>query len=239
MYAFLTLICISLSFSATASQAVGFYSKGSIKDSISILDRNINVMKLFESRDKLYSTNEMLELIEGLSKFSSEQFPTAEVIQIGDLSAKKGGNAVRHASHQNGLDADIVYYRVNEEAQDISNPEWAENFIVGAQVSKNFHSQRNYASLKYLVENYDVRRIFVDTAVKKEFCKMAKESGEINDKETIEFLRRLRPAKLHQTHFHVRLGCPEGSVKCKAQAEPPKGTGCDGISLDSVEVISC
>lgn len=239
MYAFITLICLSMTFSTNAAEAVGFYSKGSLKDSASIIDRNINVVKLFKSREKLYSTNEMLDLIEGLARFSKEKFPTAEAIQVGDLSAARGGKATRHASHQNGLDADIVYFRVNEKQQDVNNPEWGEYFIAGQEVTKNFHMQRNYEALKYLVENFDVRRIFVDAAIKKEFCKVASDSGKMEETETIEFLRRLRPAKLHQTHFHVRLGCPKGSTRCKAQAEPPKGSGCHGLSMDVAESISC
>ncbi|EQC47993.1 penicillin-insensitive murein endopeptidase [Bacteriovorax sp. Seq25_V] len=239
MYAFITLICLSMAFSSNAAEAVGFYSKGSLKDSLSIIDRNINVVKLYKSRGKQYATEEMLNLIEGLANFSRENFPSAESIQVGDLAAVNGGRATRHTSHQNGLDADIVYYRVNEKAQDVNNPEWAEYFVSGSKVTKNFHVQRNYTALKYLVENYDVRRIFVDTAIKREFCKLASNSGQLKDPGTVEFLRRLRPAKLHQTHFHVRLGCPEGSKKCESQAEPPKGAGCDSISMEWEEVSSC
>lgn len=227
----ISLIAILFSTQVSATQSIGFYSKGSIENSENILDKNYNLIKLYIERKKLFTSNDMLALLNEIVSFRETKFPSSELIQVGDLSGQNGGEAKRHTSHQNGLDADIVYFRVNEKAQDQSNPEWAENFIVGKSVSKNFHAQRNYDLLKFIAGHGNVERIFVDPLIKKELCKISKTNGDISSSTGISFLRKIRPASLHQTHFHVRLSCPKGNLKCLKQDPPPAGHGCSESDL--------
>lgn len=222
----IVLLLSFITFKNYASEAVGFYSDGQLRNANSILDENIDIIKLFSKREKLYTTDEMLELIGESAKFVRDNFPTAEKVQIGDLSGVKGGKATRHVSHQNGLDADVVYLRVNENAQDESNSEWSENFVSGSKASKNYHPKRNYDLLKFIHSNFAVGRIFVDAAIKKSLCNVARERGEDRTREGIEFLRTIRPAKHHHTHFHVRLECAAKDTNCRAQAPAPAGSGC-------------
>jgi penicillin-insensitive murein DD-endopeptidase len=70
-----------------------------------------------------------------------------------------------------------------------------------------------------------VDRIFVAAAVKIEMCKTATRAD-------TRWLQKIRPVAGHDTHFHVRLKCPDGARLCETQtptvAELSKGgNGCD------------
>lgn len=234
----LVLLGLVFNINTFATEAVGFYSNGSLKDGVSIIDRNIDVQKLFISRKKLFATEELLELIDEASLFLKTNFKSAEPLALGDLAAVNGGKAARHASHQNGLDADIVYLKVNEKPQDSNNPEWAENFVTKNGVSKNFHTARNFELLKYLASKDNVERIFVDTLIKKELCMFVNITENAKTLSNLEFLRKLRPANLHQTHFHVRIACPKTDLNCISQAAPPAGSGCSAVDLQIMDELS-
>lgn len=209
-----------------ASEAIGFYSNGSIKNSVSIDDYiGSHWRKLYRKRGQQFGTHETMRAISGLADYMKSMFPTVEVTQIGDISAKNGKRIRRHKSHQNGLDSDMVYYRVNEKPQDAEYPEWAEDFVINGKLTDNFHVHRNWVAMKYLVNNHDVGRIFVDGAIKRALCNHAKKLGEFEQEK--ETLRRLRiENRVHMHHFHLRLKCPPGNSRCTPQAEPPAGSGC-------------
>ncbi len=209
-----------------ASESIGYYSKGSLKEGYSIDDfAQDHLLKLFRPRGQLYLHKDLGLAIEGLADYMREDNANTERLQIGDLSAKNGGKISRHESHQNGLDADLVYYRVNSIEQEVTKPEWDEYFVVNGKLSSNFSLKRNWQAFKYLIKNHPVQRIFVDQAVKKEMCKLAKSLGEQSSER--EVLRALREENtVHKTHFHIRLRCPADSPKCVDQADPPTGDGC-------------
>lgn len=219
-------LVLVLSFSLSASEAIGYYSNGKIANSISVDDySDSHIRKLYRNRGQLYGTTETMLALSSLADHMKKLYPTVEVTQIGDISAKNGRRIRRHKSHQNGLDSDVVFYRVNEKAQPESQTEWGEDFVKNGKLTKNFHIERNWEAMKFLVNNHDVGRIFVDGQIKKALCKYAKDNGEYNSEK--ETLRRLRiENSVHMHHFHLRLKCPSGNSRCKAQSEPPAGSGC-------------
>lgn len=216
-----------------ASEAIGFYSDGKLKNSENIYN-NSNFIKLFKKRGQSFTTTEMLAELNKLSDVIRRMYPKAERLQIGDLSAQSGGKIHRHVSHQNGLDADIVYLRHNGYEQPSSAPEWEEYFVRSGKPTSNFHKVRNWFMFDYLVHNTKVNRIFVDKAIKSYFC-----STKLNKKKytpeqikrNINTLKHLRPAKYHITHLHLRLKCPKGDNRCKNQAKVPSGSGCNNLNV--------
>ncbi len=221
----LALLIFSFS-SVEASEAIGYYSSGSLKEAESIKDRGTNIRKLFLQRQRFYGTTQVQDIISDAADFLRQEFPDAEVLQVGDIANKNGGVLAEHGSHQNGLDVDIVYLTKNGRLQSQSAPYWEEEFVKGGVMSANLHVERNLALFKYLIVNKSVERIFVDQAIKAGFCAYAKKNNLLSDPEIKETLRRLRVEKLHSTHFHMRIKCPTTDLKCKAQAEVPQGTGC-------------
>ena len=65
----------------------------------------------------------------------------------------------------------------------------------------------------------NVERILVHPGIKKKLCDTV--AGDCSR------LRKVRPFWGHDSHFHVRIGCPAGSPGCKGQEPAPKGEGCD------------
>ena len=228
MKKYIMVFAISLlSFSELeASEAVGYYSAGSLLSAESIKDRGTNIRKLFLQRQRFYGTTEIQDIISDAADFVRQEFPKAGVLQVGDIANKNGGALLEHGSHQNGLDVDIVYLTKNGKLQSQSAAYWEEEFVKNGLTSSNFHTKRNLSLFKYLIVNKQVERIFVDQAIKLELCTYALENNLLNDPDINETLRRLRVEKLHTTHFHMRIKCPSSDLSCKGQVEVPKGTGC-------------
>lgn len=226
-----SLILVLYGLSSFSSESIGFYSNGSLNNSASIDQYSGHFEKLFRSRKRLYATDYLLDFISEFTESFYIKNPKIEKFQIGDISAIYGGKVSRHSSHQNGLDVDIVYLRVNRKGQRLDNPEWGEYFVRGSTVSKNFDTEKNWELFKSIVERGDVGRIFVDKAIKTRFCNLYGSSPSRIEKET---LRRLRPAKYHLTHFHLRLKCHPSHTKCKPQADPANNTGCHNKTLESL-----
>lgn len=225
------LISFFLIFSSVASEPIGFYSKGNIKDSASVDNYNGHFEKLFRSRNQLHSTETLLTFVRDISNEIKTKYQDVEKLQIGDISSVNGGKINRHQSHQNGLDIDVVYLRVNRRGQSLSNPEWAEDFSKGKIVSSNFDVKRNWELFKIMVSKGSVGRIFVDWSVKNKYCSLFSDSIEPSDKEV---LRRLRPAKYHKTHFHLRLECPKNASRCRKQSPPTNNSGCSNLTNESL-----
>lgn len=221
----LVLMILSCS-TLSASEAIGYYSSGSLKGSESILERGTNIRKLFLQRKRFFGTTQIQDIISDAADFVRQEFPDAEILQVGDIAHKTGGVLPEHGSHQNGLDVDIVYLTKDGKLQSQNAPYWEEDFVVNGVMSSNLHAERNLALFKHLVINSSVERIFVDAAIKKSLCSFARKNNLLNDLDTSETLRRLRVEKLHRTHFHVRIKCPVTDLKCKAQDAVPAGNGC-------------
>jgi penicillin-insensitive murein endopeptidase len=212
---------------ADRPEPIGFYSDGSLRNGVRLPDEGPGFMKLFLERNRNYGTQEILDLITKTTAAMDKKFPNTDRLQVGDV-AKEGGGLMSdlHASHQNGLDVDVTYYRRNHVEQDIAHTNgFAEVMVIkDTRISKNFDTGRIWEFLKKLHQNGRVQRIFMDPVIKKELCRYATLLNET--KQYTEVLRSLRPYPGHQDHMHIRLRCPTDAKECRAQEEVPPGTGC-------------
>jgi len=215
----------SLSAHAQESQAVGYYSNGSILHSVEFPSETDAVLKIFRHRDRGWATEALIDLIENAAQQVHDLFPAGERLQIADASQEGGGKITGHASHQNGLDIDLVFYRMDRFEED---PERSgglnEHFIADGKLTENFDLERNWLFIDALVKTKKVNRIFVDEKIKQALCRYARDEGLLADSE--ETLRRLRHWPHHTNHLHVRFSCPSTSPNCLSQSLPPSGTGC-------------
>ncbi len=219
--------------SGSDAQAVGFYSKGSLLNAALLPPQSEAHSVLFRPRNRSWGTHELLELLNTVSMAMRKEFPSGERVQIGDIAQREGGPAVGHASHQNGLDVDLAYLRVDRRESDpMKTDGFDESFVVKGRVTSNFDVERNWRLLQLFDTNGRINRMFVDPAIKKAFCKRAKARGD-DSRETEQLLRRLRPWPLHDNHVHVRIECPAFSPKCESQAPPPEGSGCQEVEKGS------
>ncbi len=145
-------------------------------------------------------------------------------LYIGDLAQPRGGPmASLHGSHQNGLDVDIWFNL--DPKPGLAAPAREDIAIVKLTASDErsvdpaLWRPDHARLLRMAADDPRVDRILVHFAIKKHLCETA-----AGDR---AWLRKLRPWRGHNEHFHVRLVCPAGSPDCVQQAAIPAGDGCD------------
>jgi penicillin-insensitive murein endopeptidase len=215
----------------TPPQAIGFYSNGQLTHADKFPYDGPGFMKLFIQRDRGWVTQDLMDLVMKTAGIVKANYPEGERLQIADVASIHGGQLSLHESHQNGLDADIAYYRRDHREQGQYDAGLDEVFVANNKVTPNFDSTRNWFIFQELVKTGLIKRIFVDLAIKQFYCN----SVTINTEST-EILRRLRVWPNHDDHFHMRVVCPTTSPQCIAQDDPAPGTGCNEIHGLSVYV---
>lgn len=217
---------------APSGQSFGFYSNGKLIAPSAMPPSGRGWLQIFRARNHYFGTDETIDALVNLSSQFLDEFPTSERIQIADISGEKGGLIPGHASHQNGLDVDVIFMRVNKhEYPEDADPDVGMNeyFVKNGQPTENFDIHRNYILLKRFYETGIINRIFIDRVLKSAICQHSQSLGHYSN--DTEFLRKLRHVENHQHHFHVRFECPSSDSKCIKQTTPiPGGSGCPAAS---------
>ena len=201
--------------------ALGEYSKGCLAGAVQLPETGPSWQAMRLSRNRNWGHPDTMQYISRISR-KAQQIGWAG-LYIGDISQPRGGPMNGgHASHQMGLDIDIWLLppkRLNltsNERENISSL----NVRSGDQRSVNGNWTRGHHEvLKAAASDPAVARIFITAPVKLQMCK-----DETGDR---AYLRKIRPWWGHNTHFHVRLNCPEGVGGCIEQAPIPAGDGCE------------
>jgi penicillin-insensitive murein endopeptidase len=216
---------------ASGEQAVGAYDRGTLVHGVNLPLEGDGFVKLFHDRDRGWSTSDLQDEVREVASRMAHQYPGLDRMQIGDFARKGGGDIDGHASHENGLDVDIAYFR-NDHSEHLRESSFEEKFVSDGAVTQNFDVTRNWESIKSFVHSGRVNRIFVDGAIKARLCRQAQSQGELSREEAA--LRVLRPLENHQDHYHVRLLCPADSPRCKAQEPTPSGSGCGKVAAQQL-----
>jgi penicillin-insensitive murein endopeptidase len=204
------------------AEAIGFYAKGCLEGGKALpLDgKTWQVMRLSRNRNWGHPN-----LVAFLERFTAKVPKVSKWpgLLIGDMAQPRGGPTISgHASHQTGLDVDIWFTPMPDhtlsaqEREDISARD-----VVAANrkdVNAKLWSSDYVAVVKAAAQDPAVERIFVNPAIKYEFCK---EAGSDRG-----WLHKVRPYWGHDDHFHVRLHCPAGHAECTGQPPPGLSDGC-------------
>lgn len=138
------------------------------------------------------------------------------VMNVGDLSAERGGPLVGHRSHQSGRDADVGFYVLDPRGK----PVLLDHFVAFDGAGKavdgsgmTFDEQRNFL----LVQSWtrDARaglsHVFVATWLRKRLLEVAAErkisAALLTQMATL--LKQPDSTSAHDDHFHVRIACPK------------------------------
>ena len=206
-----------------APRAIGFYSRGCLAggQKLAVDGPEWQAMRLSRNRNWGHPA-----LVSFLERFASdarrEGWPG---LLIGDMSQPRGGPMLTgHASHQVGLDADIWFTPMpnrrltREEREDMSAITMlaAGNLAVDPKTFSDVHMRL----IKRASSFGEVERIFVHPAIKKALCEAT-----ATDVDRV-WLHKVRPMWGHDYHFHVRIGCPPGTIGCQAQPAPAVDDGC-------------
>lgn len=214
--------------SAQDPMPIGSYAKGCAAGMMELPETGVTWQAMRLSRNRNFGQPELIQFLKDLSATARDiGFGTG--LYIGDMSQPRGGPMTSgHASHQIGLDADIWMLRPKSLSLTEAEREEISSVAVRSADQKSvteYWTSVHRELLKQAALDPRVDRIFVAAAVKIEMCRTAK-------KKDRKWLQKIRPAAGHDTHFHVRLKCPEGATLCETQsptvAELSKdGDGCD------------
>lgn len=219
---------------AKLDQAVGSADKGRLERGTDLLayqksKKSPGLHIVNPTRERYYGTTELVYIIAQMADFTQKKLIPNYVMVIGDLSKKAGGKLGSHASHQNGLDADIAFFFKDAKIQDNLYSALSAGKS-GAPIS-SWMADQQWELFKFAVGTKYVDRIFIHQTLKNSLCQLAIKKGEIKqdqkDGVVYETLRRLRPEKNHYNHFHMRVKCSKAQVRCRQMADPPQGTGCN------------
>lgn len=231
----ISILLLSVAPLELKAQAIGYYNDGRLQNAASLpveggcgwRHLHAEFLVLFEDMKRIWGTSELVDMIQKTAFEMQSRFPDCDNLQVEDLSAEQGGDIPRHGSHENGLDADLGFYKANcqEHIATRENLYAPDMVLANGSISPNFDLERNWELMKTLHKHGDVNRIFVDQKLKDALCVYARNKGELS--EHSEVLRSLRHVNNHKDHLHIRLNCPANSTNCRSQAPPPAGHGCE------------
>jgi penicillin-insensitive murein endopeptidase len=208
-------------------RAIGGHANGCIAGAVALPPEGPGWQVVRASRNRFWGHPRLIAFVQDFAgRAQALGFPD---LWIGDLAQPRGGPmAYGHASHQTGLDVDIWLDlspkpRVPAAArEDIRVPSLV--LPDESDVDPARFTPRHAALIRLAAESPGVERVLVNHAIKRALCRA--EAG-------AAWLRRVRPWRGHDSHMHVRLGCPDGDRgTCRDQAPPPPGDGCDAATLD-------
>lgn len=176
--------------------------------------------------DSSAGTGHMISLIVNSAAAIHQAYPDV-IVRIGDIARTQGGYFYPpHKSHQNGLDADILFMGARN---------WESVLDPDGQVTSRFDFVKNWQYWRSITAQQFSRNgkvesilsmILVAPEIKIALCQWANANAMLEDPLNREVMRRLRPTEGHDDHFHIRLQCSPYHAECTGSFGPPKETGC-------------
>jgi penicillin-insensitive murein endopeptidase len=207
------------------TQSIGFYSAGCLQGAQALPLDGPGYEAIRISRNRYWGHPVTLQFIQALA----EKIRAAgqAYLYIGDVGQPRGGPALTgHASHQNGLDADIWYERQpgpRSPPAQREHPQLRSLVIDDQMLNDQVFNQQHVTLIRTAAEMPGLDRLFVNRWIKARLC--ATVTGDRS------WLHKVVPWYGHDDHFHIRLYCPPGNPLCQPQADYPHDDGC-GAALD-------
>ncbi len=201
-------------------QPIGSYTNGCLIGAQPLPYKGVGYQVIRMNKNRYYGHPDMISYLQRLGeRAKAEGLPT---MLVGDIAMPGGGRFLTgHASHQMGLDADIWLRMGAMSDTDALNSDGKGLLVVNRKAQRVDESiwNTNHAKLiKLAAEDPKVTRIFVNPAIKLKLCETAGADR--------HWLHKIRPWFGHDSHFHVRIACPQGAQYCENQAPVPAGDGC-------------
>lgn len=202
------------------SDPIGSYSNGCIIGAKALPPKGDGYQVIRLNRNRYYGHTDMISYLQRLGKkVKNAGMPT---MLVGDIAMPGGGRFLTgHASHQMGLDADIWLRMGAMSDRDALNSDGKGLLVVNRsaqRVDDNVWTNNHFNLIKLASQDEQVSRIFVNPAIKVKLCQ--------TERHDRSWLQKIRPWWGHDSHFHVRLTCPENALHCEDQAPVPAGDGC-------------
>ncbi len=220
--------------SGVKSQAIGSHNRGFLRTGTELPANGPGfVCRHRSNRD--FGTDLAIEMLTGAAADADKNFPGQSPIVVANISKQGGGKLCNpsgscHASHQTGLDADVVFPSVKK-VTDM----WSlcgGRCTKGSHISDDFDTPRFWNFVKTLncAKSRPVIAMFIDAQIKHYMCDWVKQNTneDLSDPDSCAFrtLQAMKHASGHHNHVHVRFKCP-GNRDCRdATVSLGRGTGC-------------
>jgi penicillin-insensitive murein endopeptidase len=216
-------------FTDGSSASVGSFTRGALRHGahLEAHGEGYVVPALWAARDTRWGTDELVAALEHAAARVAREYPGSQ-LGIGDLSQKGGGDSVLHKSHENGRDADLIFYAVDEQGKPVapadSMPRYPYNdlkartpppqdhgVVYGPFSPRWFDVPRNWALVRALLTEprIEIQYLFIHEKLKEKLLAWATEQNE--DPALIEradaLLHQPGDSMPHDDHLHVRVFC--------------------------------
>lgn len=159
------------------------------------------------NEERTWGTPETIAAIRFAVAKVHQEFPGTPDILVGDISRENGGCLGTHKSHQSGRDVDLSYY-----PSDGSDRQ----FFFNAN-EKNMDVARTWKLVEGLMEGDKTQYIFIDRSVQKVLYKYVRDELKLPEDELQSIFgavsksksAKIRHARGHKNHIHVRFHSPE------------------------------
>ncbi len=235
--------------SKVPEQAIGRHNNGYLMSPVRVPDKGEGFI-CRKRANRSFAANLMAELLQGAAQKVKNLSSSNSPMIFANIAKQTGGKLCNgpgrcHASHQTGLDVDVVFPSTKpvsdmwnacsitvltkknrsgrEVRQTVCRP--------GSGVVPEFDESRFWEFSKHITcaEGEPVIAMFVDAEIKKHLCRWVRAQGEdINSPASCAYktLRAMKHSSGHYNHVHIRLRCP-GNRRCQnAEVTLGKGVGC-------------
>lgn len=197
------------------TRSIGSPNKGKLQHGLPMPEGPYWTLR--DRRTRAYgATNAVQAMMAAFTRYG-EAFPGAPRVNVGELSARRGGRAAPHKSHRTGRDVDLGYI-LND---GIERERWAR------ANEKNFDAEKNWVLIKALVDTGQVQSIFISSRLQRLLRPVARR--ELDDAEFGRYFRVTGSDPMqapiishedgHRDHMHVRFRCEAGNPRCRSRSQ--------------------
>ncbi len=209
------------------SVALGTFNHGSLRRGKRLLAQGDGyvVPQLWQDRGANFGTDEMVNAIRRAARRVAKEYP-GSILGVADISRKGGGDSELHRSHENGHDADLIWYALAEDGKPVAPADsmpcygpglWATpphetpGVTFGAFSPRRFDVRRNWALVRALLldSEIEVQYLFVHNRLRRlllDYARDHKEDEELLDRAEA-LLKQPGDSLPHDDHLHLRIYC--------------------------------
>ena len=161
-----------------------------------------------------YGTSELVDLLSGVARTMARKYPHT-MLHLGNLGAREGGDIPYSISHNAGRDADIAFYLLDKDGQNIR----PDNLV---KMNRRLHSPDSVLSFDLEQNTTLVELLLSDPKHRVQFIFLAKHIRSAIHRELLarqaspelleKFEQTVQNQSAHDDHFHIRVYCSDEDI---------------------------
>ncbi|NCQ59656.1 MAG: penicillin-insensitive murein endopeptidase [Myxococcales bacterium] len=214
--------CAELTWPYAGTVSVGTTGEGWLAHGLPLPDHGPGFVRGRPGEGTRYGTPRLLAALEHAAARVATDVPGGAPLVVGDLSRDLGGRHFRHASHESGRDADVLFYAMDAAGRSARASGFLayDRFGLGMprqgeapEEPRFFDDARNWALVRALIEDdaSEVEWIFCARGLKARLLRYAARTGASRELlfRASWLLQQPSHGAPHDDHFHVRVRCTD------------------------------